>query len=242
MADEKKKSFPKIPRANWFALRDRFKQKPPTEITISYLSSALNITEPSAANLIPPMKSLGLISDSNRLTDLAFEWRDDETYAQACKKMLEAVYPQEVRDLYHETTTPLRDVANWFAKYMRTGDSVAGAVASLYLLLLEADPTKKDAAAKAKTNRPAVAKASKAVRPAAKVAKTPKAPNGTTGAVNPPDGRDRRDSEEGGDQAGNRGFTPKLHVDIQIHISPESTADQIDKIFESMAKHLPLKG
>ena len=31
---------------------------------------------------------------------------------------------------------------------------------------------------------------------------------------------------------------PEVHIDIQIHISPESTADQIDKIFESMAKHL----
>ncbi|TWB61208.1 hypothetical protein FBZ98_101543 [Rhizobium sp. ERR 922] len=31
---------------------------------------------------------------------------------------------------------------------------------------------------------------------------------------------------------------PAVHIDIQIHISPESTAEQIDKIFESMAKHL----
>lgn len=31
---------------------------------------------------------------------------------------------------------------------------------------------------------------------------------------------------------------PKVHIDIQIHISPESSADQIEKIFESMAKHL----
>ncbi len=31
---------------------------------------------------------------------------------------------------------------------------------------------------------------------------------------------------------------PAVHIDIQIHISPDSTAQQIDKIFESMAKHL----
>jgi Family of unknown function (DUF5343) len=34
------------------------------------------------------------------------------------------------------------------------------------------------------------------------------------------------------------GRHPAVHIDIQIHISPESSADQIDKIFESMAKHL----
>jgi hypothetical protein len=31
---------------------------------------------------------------------------------------------------------------------------------------------------------------------------------------------------------------PAIHLDIQIHISPESTAEQIDQIFASMAKHL----
>jgi hypothetical protein len=31
---------------------------------------------------------------------------------------------------------------------------------------------------------------------------------------------------------------PAVHIDIQIHISAESTAQQIDKIFESMSKHL----
>jgi Family of unknown function (DUF5343) len=31
---------------------------------------------------------------------------------------------------------------------------------------------------------------------------------------------------------------PNLHLDIQIHISPESSPEQIDSIFSSMAKHL----
>ena len=32
--------------------------------------------------------------------------------------------------------------------------------------------------------------------------------------------------------------TPSLHIDIQVHISPQSSDTQIDKVFESMAKHL----
>jgi len=32
--------------------------------------------------------------------------------------------------------------------------------------------------------------------------------------------------------------TPSVHIDIQIHISPEASPDQIDQIFKSMAKHL----
>lgn len=31
---------------------------------------------------------------------------------------------------------------------------------------------------------------------------------------------------------------PSLHIDMQIHISPEASADQIDQIFASMSKHL----
>lgn len=31
---------------------------------------------------------------------------------------------------------------------------------------------------------------------------------------------------------------PALHIDIQVHISAEASESQIDKIFESMAKHL----
>jgi hypothetical protein len=34
------------------------------------------------------------------------------------------------------------------------------------------------------------------------------------------------------------GFAPSLHIDMQIHISPDASADQIDQIFASMAKHL----
>ena len=32
--------------------------------------------------------------------------------------------------------------------------------------------------------------------------------------------------------------SPSLHIDIQVHISPDASPEQIDKIFESMAKHL----
>ncbi|MBC7635534.1 MAG: DUF5343 domain-containing protein [Acetobacteraceae bacterium] len=31
---------------------------------------------------------------------------------------------------------------------------------------------------------------------------------------------------------------PSLHIDLQVHVSPEASPDQIDQIFASMAKHL----
>lgn len=36
----------------------------------------------------------------------------------------------------------------------------------------------------------------------------------------------------------NPSLVPSIHIDVQVHISPESSATQIDQIFASMAKHL----
>jgi len=33
-------------------------------------------------------------------------------------------------------------------------------------------------------------------------------------------------------------ISPSLHIDVQIHISPDASAEQIDQIFASMEKHL----
>ena len=34
------------------------------------------------------------------------------------------------------------------------------------------------------------------------------------------------------------GKFPAVHIDVQVHISPDTSPEQIDRIFESMAKHL----
>ncbi|MGY6644680.1 MAG: DUF5343 domain-containing protein [Salinarimonas sp.] len=39
-------------------------------------------------------------------------------------------------------------------------------------------------------------------------------------------------------RAGAKTNSPSLHIDIQVHISSEASADQIDQIFASMARHL----
>jgi hypothetical protein len=56
--------------------------------------------------------------------------------------------------------------------------------------------------------------------------------NHDTGTTQPPKG-----NLSGGD-----GVTPSLHINIQVHISPDATVEQIDQIFKSMAKHLYKEG
>ncbi len=46
-----------------------------------------------------------------------------------------------------------------------------------------------------------------------------------------------KDIDKGNPQFPLPGF-PSLHIDIQVHVSPETSLEQIDKIFDSIAKHL----
>jgi len=38
-------------------------------------------------------------------------------------------------------------------------------------------------------------------------------------------------------ETGEKPQQPSVHIDFQIHISPEATPEQIDRIFESMSRH-----
>ncbi|WAL84594.1 DUF5343 domain-containing protein [Pandoraea sp. XJJ-1] len=230
--DNKKRSYPKIAKGNWFGLRAKFKQKVPAEVSPSYLASAMDMSPASASsNVIAPLKTFGLIDDGGKPTDLAFEWRDDGKYPEVCATILQSIYPQELRDLFHTPDAAYKSVTSWFARDGKVGEGAAKMYATTYLMLLEADleKSKEGAAPKAKPvskSSPAPSRAA-----AAKPGKSPTAAaNGSAGAAlrpqQPPEG------EKG------HTFSPKLHIDVQIHISPESSPEQIDKIFESMAKHL----
>ena len=244
MADEKKKGYPKIPRNNWFLLRDKFKQRTPERVSPSYVASALSMGEASAsANIIPPLRAFGLIDDAGKPSDLAYDWRDDSKYAEVCKQILEATYPQELRDLFHDASAPAKNIESWFARDAKVGQAAARAYAATYLMLLEADleKAKEQNGSKPKAANTAgkPAKAASKVTPPTKAAKAALAPAAAPAA--PPETNKPAAGHEGEDGGARRSFSPKLHVDIQIHISPDSSPEQIDKIFESMAKHLPFK-
>jgi len=216
-------SFPKIADKNWWKLRELFKRKVPAVVTPSYLATALSMSEASAkANLIFPFKKIGIIDEDNKPTDLAYDWRDDDKYATVCETLIEKNYPQELRDLFHSSDTDFQQLTNWFMNYAKCGEPAAKMFARFYILLLKADLTEADAAT---TKRQAAPKKPKKEPKA----KTPK-----------PSDSGVPKEEPVSLQKPPRAFNnpPELHINIQLHISPETSAEQIDKIFESMAKHL----
>lgn len=60
----------------------------------------------------------------------------------------------------------------------------------------------------------------------------------TTSPLHTPVSPGTMQREASGNSKGNPNLGPSVHIDIQVHISPESTPDQIDQIFKSMSKHL----
>lgn len=221
-------SYPKIPEANWWKLRGLFKKKVPAAVTASYLATALSMAESSArANLIGPFKKIGIIEEDGKPTDLAYDWRDDSKYSEVCEKLIKANYPQEIQDLFHSPNADFSQLTNWFMNSARCGESAAKMYARFYMLLLKADPKGSEDIAVVKTAKPRTTPVTKKKSSA----KKKEAPASTHSEQN-----DAPPNNPSSHRVLNN--SPELHINIQLHISPESTADQIDKIFESMAKHL----
>lgn len=223
-------SFPKIPTGSWWNLRELFKKKVPAAVTATYLASALSMAEKSAqSNLIGPFKKIGIIEEDGKPTDLAYDWRDDNKYADVCATLLAEYYPEEVRDLFHTPDLDTQKLTNWFMSHARCGEVTGKMYARFYLLLLKANPSGGESAIankEPKAPKTTVSKRRKKVQPIAEVP-----------AVTAQQAPEKIQSPHE-IKATHLSSTPELHVNIQLHISPETSADQIDKIFESMAKHL----
>lgn len=234
MADEKK-TLPFMSAKNWFALRKQFSRTVPPLVTNSYVASILNMGEDSArANVVAALKITGLIDKDNKPTQLAYRWRDDEQYPEVCEEIRQAVYPEELKAIAPDTHTPQDRVEKWLANKLQVGESSAKKLASFYMLLVDADPTKETEVA----GRPV---GGRRTRIKSIVPQT--APQNTEVSqteLEKPAIAVSSPIDENVIAPTMRKHHPSLHIDIQIHISPEASADQIDQIFESMAKHLKL--
>lgn len=224
MASENQ-SFPQIPASVWWSLRKRLHQSLPKEISIGYLETALGLGPAAAKKYLYPLKKLGLVGEDGKATERANKWRGDQHgYEEACKEIIEEIFPHELNDAIANPRDERNNITKWFMNKLRIGQPVANSLANFYIMLREADlsnETEGNGSPKAK--------------PESKIKSNPipKAipkPNIAVSNIPQP--------LETPNQSKESRFTPKIHIDVQIHISPESTADQIDQIFASMAKHL----
>ena len=143
--------------------------------------------------------------------------------------MLGAVYPAELLHAVPDPDTNRDQAERWFANETGTGAVAARRMVSLYALLVEADPSKAPDKDKAKPSKERATRTPRAAPP------TPTPSNPVAAhvpAVVPSTIRGEDRPLNGNVQA------PGININLQVHISADATPDQIDKIFESMARHI----
>ncbi len=232
MADDRRKTYPMMATTHWWSLRKKFRAAIPREVTATYLASALGMNENSAkTNILPSLRATGIVDKDSKPTDRAVRWRDDAQYAEVCDEIRKDAYPQELLDLAPDASTARAVVQSWFANHTGMGESGAQKMTSFYAMLLDADPAKQAETSNGSTG---VKSAAKVTRPSpakpatrSRAAATPRA-EANQGDAHPSDYRSKE----------TRRTQPDLHINVQIHIASDASADQVDQIFASMAKHL----
>jgi hypothetical protein len=223
-------SYPKISRNTWSKLRARFKKSIPTVVTPAFVSSVVTMADASAmSNVINPLQVLGLIDDQRKPTDLASQWRHDDEYPAVCKTIRERIYPQDLLDTYPGgEAVDKPGIIRWFMKSAGVGEAAAKMFADTYSILAQADATQLEEKARSTASTKKRVSTSQAARKStpAQASESVPPPVDIPPAPSPPVHHKPL------------GKFPAVHIDVQVHISPETSPEQIDRIFESMAKHL----
>ncbi|MCZ4076557.1 DUF5343 domain-containing protein [Rhodococcus sp. H36-A4] len=224
-----KRSYPYLGATAWGDLHRRLRGSIPKAIDKDYLHTVLGISDKAAANLIPQLKTVGLIDDDLKPTELVNDFRDDEQYAQACAAIVQRVYPSSLLDAINDPAEEVDAAVRWFMR-QGTGETTAKAQAKFFVLLHDQSPPEAGD------------------KPKKQSAPTKKSPTAETRKIEQPDTIDRsvETTSSNADSKPTHTATPpdngkqipSLHLDIQVHIAADADPQQIDAIFASMAKHL----
>ena len=215
MGEENKPAFPMLPAKHWWLLRKRFKQSIPGTVTANYLASVLGMEVRSArGNVLPYLISMGIIDEDGKTLDRAKHWRDDLEYPKVCEEILEDAYPRELLDIFPGPEIEREAITRWFSNHTGAGKVAVRRMVGTFTLLLKKDPSAEHEEKANNIDRKIVPKkkASTYSKPA-----TPDTKTTTTKTEN---------------------VGPNLNINVQVHISSDATPDQIDQIFQSMAKHI----
>jgi len=226
----KRQSSPYIPKHAWSELRRKFVQSVPGRVTPDYLQASLRISERTAQAIIAPLKAVGLIDGDGRPTELANDWRSEDHHAEACRCMLERAYPEDLREIFPGPEVDRGALIGWFMRNARLGEKMAEKNAIFYMLLARPELVDGSQATAVRVEKPGGRPRRSGGRPS-----KPAEPSGQAPMAGPP--RDAPGTH--GHRGDNR---PDVHIDINIHISADAGPEQIDKVFESMARHLYGRG
>lgn len=222
-----KQIYPMISEKSWWQIRNQFKKTIPSVVNVSYLKSLLSLnSDQSARNIMAPLRQMGIIDAEGKPQSRATEWRSDAKYSEVCSTIVSEIYPQVLLDLFPDVQVDNSTAKSWFMDTCSLGDKAAGKITSTFSLLKNGQ-VKADSEISKSTSTPKRNKTSKLKsNDTFEKADQPANISLPTLNVNPPTLTSPSPT------------VPSVHIDLQIHISPDASPDQIDSIFASMAKHL----
>jgi hypothetical protein len=227
---EKKRVFPYMSANTWGDLRRKLRSSIPKAIDKDYLQSILSISEKAAANLLPQLRNVGLVTQDGAPTELVHDFRDDEHYPEFCQKVIATIYPDSLTDAFPDPEGDFDGVVRWFMRNSGAGEATAKFQARFFTMLQKSEPPEPAEKPKRSASKQATPKAASPTKPN----QTTNGGGDTTAAIAP----DRAATAEERSTTRAPKGGPSLHIDVQIHIDAAASLEQIDAVFSSMAKHL----
>ena len=219
-------SYPKVSVKAWGALRTKAAVTPSTKFTADNIAILLDMANSKSAsdNIVYPMRKLGLFSEEGGLTERGNKWRIDSSYGDACQEILDEIYPDELAGFTNSDGDPdVSQIIKWMQQKGH-GQSSARQMAATYAMIAQKKlPEVGTAQAKQGNQNGTVNRSASRPKPKKELSEA-SAVEAVTPSL-PEMGRASTD-------------VPNIHLDIQIHIPVEASAEQIDQIFASMGKHL----
>ncbi|MBL8657124.1 MAG: hypothetical protein JNJ92_07165 [Altererythrobacter sp.] len=206
-------SYPQIPSTVWAGVWKIVHDSPSRKIDENVLAIELGVQKTAAKQYLNELTRLGLFTAEGQSTDLAKKWRLDGDDPEVIGKILEFAYPQELREIAPLGKLDKDKIVRWFIA-QGLGAGSANNKAATYIRVASGVSASDAPKITKSGDRPAKAKASR---------RNP--PSGEKSAavdVDPPRPLTRK---------------PELAVNVQIHISADSTKEQIDAIFSAMRKY-----
>lgn len=182
----------------------------PSKVDPDYLKT-ITFGASSYRAMIPLLKELGFLDSSGAPTKAWVDYRGSEN-RRVLGEAVKGAY-RELFEMYEDAHTRSDDeLSSFFRAHTNAGDDIVKRIVSTFKALCSLSDM--GAASSLGAEEPP--------KPEATSGESAKDSNGANQSV--------RSSPS---QA-----APSVHIDIQIHISAESSPEQIDQIFSSMAKHL----
>jgi hypothetical protein len=242
---ERKRGYPYMSVNVWAEIRRAFAKNLPSRVTTTYLQTILKSSAKAAGNLLPQLKTLGIIDNDGAPLELAKRFRMDSEYPEVVTEILDRVYPSELRGLFPGPTEEAGDITNWFMLHTGGGQVGSAAQSRFYLMLISGElPTAEARKVRLSSSSSSSSSSSdSSAKPKSEITtlKKPKTADAAKpSAANPADVSNAAPVVPL--PSGGQAALPGLHLDIQIHIDADASVDQIDAVFASMARHIYKSG